>query len=325
MVVLAVIALVGFTGLNASAANCSGVPAFAICTAYANGAQVTFNNSLYHSIAPIPSNRDCPPNSPYNPGNDNWWVNDGACGSGTPTPTPTPTSTPNPSGTPTNTPTATPTGSGSGVGAIVSSLQFDQMLPSRVSFYSYNGFVSGGNAASGFCTTGDNPTRIRECAAFLANAAHETGGGVYITEIAQNQCPTYCDTSQPAVCDPWPGQAYYGRGWLQLSWNFNYCAASKYIYNDDGHTLIQNPNILQQDAAKTTQASLWYWMTQNGPGTMPAHSCITTGAGFGCTIRSINGALECNGGNPAQVQSRINNYVNFLAILGGTAVGPNGC
>ena len=34
------------------------------------------------------------------------------------------------------------------------------------------------------------------------------------------------------------------------------------------------------------------------------------------TIRSINGSIECNGGNPAQVQSRINAYQSFTAILG---------
>jgi hypothetical protein len=48
---------------------------------------------------------------------------------------------------------------------------------------------------------------------------------------------------------------------------------------------------------------------------------MVNGAGFGETIRSINGALECNGGNSAQVQSRINAYNNFIGILGTTA-GP---
>jgi hypothetical protein len=59
--------------------QCAGVAAFASCTAYASGAKAVYNNTLYHTIAPIPSNRDCPPNSPFNPSNDNWWVNDGGC------------------------------------------------------------------------------------------------------------------------------------------------------------------------------------------------------------------------------------------------------
>jgi Chitinase class I len=41
--------------------------------------------------------------------------------------------------------------------------------------------------------------------------------------------------------------------------------------------------------------------------------------GFGETIRSINGSLECNGGNPGQVQSRVNNYKRFVGILGVSA------
>ncbi|SFK85601.1 Chitinase class I [Streptosporangium canum] len=60
---------------------------------------------------------------------------------------------------------------------------------------------------------------------------------------------------------------------------------------------------------------VWYWMTQNGPGTMTSHNAIVNGAGFGETIRSINGRLECDGGNPRQVQSRINAYQRFAQIL----------
>jgi hypothetical protein len=58
---------------------CAGVSAFASCTAYPNGSKVVFNNTLYHTIADVPATRDCPPNSPFDPSNDNWWVNDGGC------------------------------------------------------------------------------------------------------------------------------------------------------------------------------------------------------------------------------------------------------
>ncbi|KAJ4955107.1 hypothetical protein NE237_011890 [Protea cynaroides] len=34
---------------------------------------------------------------------------------------------------------------------------------------------------------------------------------------------------------------------------------------------------------------LWFWMNN-------CHSIITSGQGFGATIRAINGAIECNGG-----------------------------
>jgi hypothetical protein len=75
---------------------------------------------------------------------------------------------------------------------------------------------------------------------------------------------------------------------------------------------------VEREPAVAWQTGLWYWMTQSGPGTMSGHTAMTTGAGFGESIRSINGALECNGGNPAQVQSRINKYTQFTQILGVT-------
>jgi hypothetical protein len=100
--------------------SCSGVPAFASCTSYASGASVVYNNVKYTSIAPIPSNRDCPPSSPFNPSTDNWWTNNGTCSGGaTATRTATATSTARATATPTtsgrstatrtNTPVATAT------------------------------------------------------------------------------------------------------------------------------------------------------------------------------------------------------------------------
>jgi hypothetical protein len=49
---------------------------------------------------------------------------------------------------------------------------------------------------------------------------------------------------------------------------------------------------------------------------MTPHDAMVNGAGFGETIRSINGSLECDGRNPAQVQSRIDNYERFTQLLG---------
>ncbi|MEV6982302.1 chitinase, partial [Sphaerisporangium sp. NPDC051017] len=74
--------------------------------------------------------------------------------------------------------------------------------------------------------------------------------------------------------------------------------------------------LVQNDASIAWKTGIWYWMTQNGPGTMTPHNAIVNGPGFGETIRSINGSAECNGRNPAQVQSRINAYKRFTQILG---------
>ena len=90
-------------------------------------------------------------------------------------PTPTPTPTP---------PTPTPTPSGGGdVASIISSSLFDQMLKYRNDarckghgFYTHDAFINAARSFGGFGTTGDDTTRKRELAAFLAQTSHETTG-----------------------------------------------------------------------------------------------------------------------------------------------------
>ncbi|UQX04826.1 glycoside hydrolase family 19 protein [Streptomyces sp. RerS4] len=198
-------------------------------------------------------------------------------------------------------------------GFVVSEAQFNRMFPNRNPFYTYNGLVAALSAYPGFANTGDDTVKRREAAAFLANVSHETGGLVHIVEQNTANYPHYCDASQPYGC-PAGQAAYYGRGPIQLSWNFNYKAAGDAL----GINLLANPHLVERDPAIAMKTALWYWNTQNGPGTMTAHAAMVNGAGFGETIRSINGSLECNGGNPAQVQSRVNNYQAFTQLLGVT-------
>jgi len=197
---------------------------------------------------------------------------------------------------------------------VVTEAQFNQMFPSRNSFYTYSGLTAALSAYPAFATTGTDTVKKQEAAAFLANVSHETGGLVYIVEQNTANYPTYCDYSQSYGCPA--GQAmYYGRGPLQLSWNFNYKAAGDAL----GVNLLNSPNLVQTDAAISWKTGLWYWNTQTGPGTMTPHNAMVNSAGFGQTIRSINGSIECDGGNPAQVQSRVTAYQNFTAILGVSA------
>lgn len=207
---------------------------------------------------------------------------------------------------------------GTGFSSILSQEQFDQMFPSRNPFYTYQGLVEAANFYSAFAGTGDLATKQREVAAAMANFHHETGGLVHITEIAQG---SYCSGSSTPCGICAPGKSYYGRGPIQLSWNYNYCTAGQAL----GLDLWSNPDQVAQNAATAWKTALWYWMTQSGPGNMPAHQCITSGQGFGCTIRSINGSLECDGGHPAQVQSRVNLFSTFKGILGTTSVGTDAC
>jgi predicted chitinase len=213
------------------------------------------------------------------------WADQGACG-GTTDPDPDPS------------------------GFVVSETQFNQMFPNRNSFYTYAGLKAALSAYPAFATTGGATVSRQEAAAFLANISHETGGLVHIVEQNQANYPHYCDANQPYGC-PAGRAAYYGRGPIQLSWNFNYKAAGDAL----GINLLADPYLVERDAAVAWKTALWYWNTQNGPGTMTGHHAMVSGAGFGESIRSINGALECNGGNPAQVQSRIDNYRRFTQLL----------
>ncbi|MEU9602839.1 chitinase [Streptomyces sp. NPDC048057] len=194
---------------------------------------------------------------------------------------------------------------------VVSEAQFNQMFPNRNSFYTYSGLKAALSAYPGFANTGSATVKKQEAAAFLANVSHETGGLVHIVEQNQANYPHYCDRTQPYGC-PAGQAAYYGRGPIQLSWNFNYKAAGDAL----GIDLLNNPWQVQNNAAVAWKTALWYWNTQSGPGTMTGHSAMVNQRGFGETIRSINGTLECNGGNPAQVQSRVNKYTQFTGILG---------
>jgi predicted chitinase/chitodextrinase len=200
-------------------------------------------------------------------------------------------------------------GGGGGTGGfVVSEAQFDQMFPNRNSFYTYSGLVAALSAYPAFATTGSSTVQKQEAAAFLANVDHETGGLVYVTEI--DKSGNYC-AAESYGC-PAGTYAYYGRGPIQLSWNFNYKAAGDAL----GVDLLDNPSLVETDASISWKTGLWYWDTQTGPGTMTAHNAMVNGAGFGETIRSLNGSIECNGGNTAEMQDRVNDYQQFVQILG---------
>jgi predicted chitinase len=208
------------------------------------------------------------------------------------------------------------TGGGSGFAAIVSEQLFDQMFPNRNAFYTYAALVAAAGAFPGFATSSDPTTNAREVAAFLANVAHETGGLVYVDEIAQ---APYCQPSGGCGCAS--GQEYFGRGPLQLSWNFNYCAAGSAL----GVDLVDNPGLVSTDPIISWKTAVWFWMDDSGSGSQTCHTAITGGGGFGATIQTINGAIECNGGNPGEVQDRVSYYTSFCSRLGVSPGSNTGC
>jgi chitinase len=224
----------------------------------------------------------------------------------------TPPSQPPPPAQP---PPPPPPTTATGLAAVLTQAEFDQMKGGGLAFYSYSAFVEAAAAFPTFAATGDLATRKREVAAFMGNAGHETVDFQFIDEVAM---PQLCGGG---ACGCAPGQSYFGRGPLQLSWSFNYCAAGQAL----GLPLAADPGLAERDPVVSFKASIWFWMTSGGAGSGTCHDAIVSGLGFGETIRTINGALECNGGNPAEVQDRVNHYQRYIGILGIDAGGPLGC
>ncbi|MCD7457651.1 Endochitinase ep3 [Datura stramonium] len=170
-------------------------------------------------------------------------------------------------------------------------------------FYTRDSFLEALTSYPNFGTVGSAQDSKREIAAFFAHVTHETGHMCYINEI-NGASRDYCDennTEYPCVS----GKNYYGRGPIQLSWNFNYGPAGKSI----GFDGLNDPDIVARDAVISFKTALWYWMNN-------CHSLITSGQGFGPTIRAINGQLECDGGNPQTVARRVEYYTQYCQQLG---------
>jgi predicted chitinase len=190
---------------------------------------------------------------------------------------------------------------------LVSEQLFNQMFPDRNQFYSYQGLVDATRKYPIFALTGSVDQQKREVAAFLANVARETGELVYIEQIQKD---VLCSSSTKCPCEP--GKSYYGRGPIQISWNYNYCSAGAAL----GYDLRAQPELVAQNATVAWATGLWFWMTQRGAGSFTPHDAITADHGFGETIRSINGDVECNGGSAEGVNSRVDFYKKFCQMLG---------
>ncbi|RYR79027.1 hypothetical protein Ahy_A01g003895 [Arachis hypogaea] len=226
-------------------------------------------------------------------------------------------STPTPS-----TPTPTPSGGGSGgdVANIITSSVFDQMLKYRNDprckgngFYSYDAFIAAARSFGGFGTTGDDATRKREIAAFLAQTSHETTGGwssapdgpyawgyCFLSEIGATA--DYCVASQQWPCSP----------------------AGKTI----GIDLLNNPDLVTTNPTVSFKTAIWFWMTPQG--NKPSSHDVITGRwtpsnadrsagrvpGYGVVTNIINGGIECGHGSDSRVQDRIGFYQRYCQMLG---------
>lgn len=71
---------------------------------------------------------------------------------------------------------------------------------------------------------------------------------------------------------PVEGRSYYGRGVIQLSWNYNYGAFSHWLYNNglmtdvitERDTLLKRPDYVAKNGALSILSGIWFWMTPQG-------------------------------------------------------------
>lgn len=214
-------------------------------------------------------------------------------------------------------------------------------------FYTYAAFVEAAKSFPGFASQGSIESRTRELAAFLANISHETTGGwatapdgpyswglCFVREggtVDLSTLPSYCVASAQYPCAA--GKKYFGRGPIQLSYNYNYGQAGAAL----GVDLLNNPDLVATDPVIAFRTALWFWMTAQAP--KPSCHDVMTGQyqpsaqdlaagrkpGFGLTINIINGGIECNKPTPAQVTDRVGFYQRYSQLLGGTPGGDLYC
>jgi predicted chitinase len=130
----------------------------------------------------------------------------------------------------------------------------------------YNAFIAG--LHNGLIST------KQEAAMALTHFIHESDGLVAKREYRceNNGCPGDYET---AGCDV-DGQDYYGRGYIQLTWCFNYQPCSYDLFGDD--RLVQDPDQVARDEQTAWNAAFWYWKTNvhDKPGVQEGQFGATT-------------------------------------------------
>ncbi|RKP36710.1 lysozyme-like domain-containing protein [Dimargaris cristalligena] len=178
-----------------------------------------------------------------------------------------------------------------------------------------------------YATTEGGIVRPREAAMFLTQVLWESNGLRSKEEhvCAGNQCPgNYTTDNDFSYTEKQGDQTrtvvnqYYGRGYIQLTWSYNYLAASKSMYGDD--RLYKNPQLVASDEMTAWRTSFWFWKQH-------VHDIKEVQDGqFGASTRAINGGLECDGPYQDKARLRFELYTKILKIVEpDTTPDPAGC
>ncbi|CAK4638419.1 hypothetical protein LEN26_009674 [Aphanomyces euteiches] len=219
---------------------------------------------------------------------------------------PPPSTPPPPSSKPPSSNPPPPSG-GSGLAKILPKSLFQQIFPNALPIYTYDNLLAMAAKYPGFANSGNSDVDRREVAAFLGQVALETGNLQYVEEINKGD---YCQPSAQYPCAA--GQRYYGRGAIQLSWNYNY----KDFGSSIGQDLVSNPGLVASDANLVWLSAMWFWNTDKWNGNI--HKVVSYPGGFAKATNIINGGLECglHSANPYSEKVRIASFVKFCQLLG---------
>ena len=104
------------------------------------------------------------------------------------------------------------------------------------------------------------------------------GGLYWVEEVGFSTNPDGTSTAiayveHDSAYKPVPGRSYYGRGVIQLSWNYNYGPFSEWLYNNGmmrnlitaKDTLLYRPDYVATNGALSILSGIWFWMTPQGP------------------------------------------------------------
>ncbi|KAI9337278.1 lysozyme-like domain-containing protein [Obelidium mucronatum] len=191
---------------------------------------------------------------------------------------------------PSPTPPPPPAPKSGTIAALISQSAFDSAVSTCTGHWGmYSAITSGYSHAL--------PGGLPELALLLGNMAWESGGFSHTKEQA-------CQDGSCAY--GW----YYGRGYIQLTWQANYQAAADFLGRPE---IASNPDLVSNDEYTNWQVVEWYWSQKVGP------VLQSNGYSIGASVKAINGGIEC-GGN---VWGGRISYIQCFANQFGTWVDPN--
>lgn len=180
--------------------------------------------------------------------------------------------------------------------------------------YTYQALLDAVDLFPDFAACCSETQKKREIAAFFAHVQHESD---YLHATEEYTPPSlYCQMGMYPCAE---GKSYHGRGALQLTWNYNYSFAQDYfasigrVYSP---SLVDVPEQVSQNEELLWTTALWFWMVGDPSYVNDTMHDRLEAQGFGSTIRKINGALECDGAGPQQVQQRVDYYLEWCERLG---------